>query len=129
VADYRPASPSENKIKRDGAPRALDLVPNPDILASVAAREDAPFTVGFAAETDDVEAHARAKLARKRIDMIAANHVGGELGFNSDDNELTVLWDDGRAPLARASKSELARRLIELVATHYRARRGAGGSA
>jgi len=129
VADYRPASPSENKIKRDGAPRALDLVPNPDILASVAARADAPFTVGFAAETDDVEAHARAKLERKRLDMIAANHVGGELGFNSDDNELTVLWHDGRAPLSRAAKSELARRLIELIATRYRASRGAGSSA
>jgi len=129
VADYRPASPSQNKIKRDGAPRALELVPNPDILASVAAREDAPFTVGFAAETDDVEAHARTKLTRKRIDMIAANHVGGELGFDSDDNELTVLWNGGRAPLARAAKPELARRLIELVATRYRASRGADASA
>lgn len=129
VADYRPASASENKIKRDGATRTLELVPNPDILANVAARDDAPFTVGFAAETNDVEAYARAKLERKRIDMIAANHVGGELGFDSDDNELTVLWNNGRAPLARASKPALARQLIELVATRYRASRGTGGSA
>ena len=129
VADYRPASASDSKIKRDGATRTLELVPNPDILASVAARDDAPFTVGFAAETNDVEAYARAKLERKRIDMIAANHVGGELGFDSDDNELTVLWNDGRAPLARASKPALARQLVELVATRYRASRGSGGSA
>ncbi|MEQ8662487.1 MAG: bifunctional phosphopantothenoylcysteine decarboxylase/phosphopantothenate--cysteine ligase CoaBC [Gammaproteobacteria bacterium] len=121
VADYRPATPSDAKLKRDGAPRTLELVPNPDILASVAARDDAPFTVGFAAETHDVETYARAKLVRKGIDMIAANQVGGGLGFDSDDNELVVLWADGRVPLARAAKPLLARQLVELIATRYRA--------
>ena len=128
VADYRPAAASEAKLKRDGAPRALELVPNPDILATVAARADAPFTVGFAAETHDVEAHARDKLARKRIDLIAANEVGGELGFDSEDNTLLVLWAGGREALPRAPKAILARQLLELVATRYHASRGGGAA-
>ncbi|MEQ8233974.1 MAG: bifunctional phosphopantothenoylcysteine decarboxylase/phosphopantothenate--cysteine ligase CoaBC, partial [Gammaproteobacteria bacterium] len=129
VADYRPAAASEAKLKRDGSPRTLELLPNPDILATVAARADAPFTVGFAAETHDVETYARAKLARKRIDMIAANQVGNGLAFDTDDNELLVLWPDGQAALARASKAVLAHQLIDLVAARFLARRDGGESA
>lgn len=130
VADYRPAQAVSGKIKRDGAPRTLELVPNPDILATVAAATDAPFTVGFAAETEDVEAYARAKLERKGIDMIAANLVGaGNLGFNSDDNELLVLWRGGRSELALAPKTRLARHLVALVAERFAARAAVAGNA
>ncbi|MGE0485100.1 MAG: bifunctional phosphopantothenoylcysteine decarboxylase/phosphopantothenate--cysteine ligase CoaBC [Gammaproteobacteria bacterium] len=123
VADYRPAQATAGKIKRDGATRTLELVPNPDILATVAASTPAPFTVGFAAETHDLEAYARGKLERKGIDLIAANLVGtGDIGFNSDDNELLVLWRDGRRLLERAPKTRLARALVELVAERYAAR-------
>lgn len=127
VADYRPASAEAQKIKRSGDDLVLTLKPNPDILAAVAAREDAPFTVGFAAETNDVAKHARDKLERKRVDLIAANAVGpGDVGFNSDDNELTVFWAGGSEHLGRASKQALARRLVALVAARYRGRAGAG---
>lgn len=117
VADYRPAEVAKEKRKRDGAPMSIELVPNPDILAGVAGRRDPPFTVGFAAETESVEAHALAKLEAKRINMIAANRVGEPgLGFNSDDNALHVFWRGGEQQLARAPKPRLARELIALVA-------------
>lgn len=119
VADYRVEQVPEHKIKRDGRPLTLQLIPNPDILAAVAAAQSPPFTVGFAAETENLVEHAKQKLARKRIDMIAANQVGVNLGFNTDDNELTVIWTDGQHQLARASKDQLARQLIELVAQRF----------
>jgi phosphopantothenoylcysteine decarboxylase / phosphopantothenate---cysteine ligase len=125
VADYRPAHPVAAKLKRDGQARQLELVPNPDILATVAARPAPPFTVGFAAETEAMEAHARSKLERKAVDMVAANLVGGaELGFNSDDNELLVIWREGKRLLARAPKSRLARELMQLIAERHAAVRG-----
>lgn len=117
VADYRAAEAAAQKIKRDGSPLTLSLVPNEDILARVAALNDGPFTVGFAAETEALEANARAKLERKGLDMIAANLVAGEhTVFNSDDNELLVLWRDGGQLLARAPKTRIARQLIDLIA-------------
>ncbi len=123
VADYRPAQAAAAKLKRDGRDLEVRFVPNPDILAEVAASPSAPFTVGFAAETHEVEKHAREKLARKRIDMIAANAVGGsDSAFHGDDNALTVIWHDGEQHLERAPKTRLARRLVELVAARYRAR-------
>jgi phosphopantothenoylcysteine decarboxylase/phosphopantothenate--cysteine ligase len=82
----------------------------------VAALDPRPFVVGFAAETQKVEEHARAKLERKRLDMIAANRVGDGLAFDRDDNALTVLWNGGREELATAGKVELARRLVALIA-------------
>lgn len=130
VADYRLQSVPEQKIKRQNARLELRLIKNPDILAEVAALKDAPFTVGFAAETEALKVNAMAKLGRKKLDMIAANRVGegpaGEgLGFESAHNALTVLWQEGREELAEAPKEKLARHLIHLIAERYRAKNGA----
>lgn len=120
VADYRPEHPSVGKIKRNSNALDLHLVPNADILAAVAASANAPFTVGFAAETDNIVTNAQRKLEGKQIDMIAANVVGSaEVGFNSDDNALTVLWRDGSVQLERASKNDIARRLLTLIADRF----------
>ncbi|MHA6205602.1 bifunctional phosphopantothenoylcysteine decarboxylase/phosphopantothenate--cysteine ligase CoaBC [Dyella soli] len=122
VGDYRPAAVAEHKIKKhDGAALVLDLAENPDILGTLAAQTVRPFLVGFAAETHDVERYARDKLQRKGLDMIAANQVGGGLGFEAADNALTLYWPDGSAELARASKTELAHQLMARVAERYRA--------
>jgi len=124
VSDYRPQTASAQKIKRSAAEMDLPLVRSPDTLASVAALAKAPFTVGFAAETNDVAAHAREKLEKKRIDMIAANRVGPDCGFDRETNALTVYWPGGgEAALGDGSKPMLARRLIELIAERYRAAR------
>jgi len=124
VADYRPQSASAQKIKRSAAEMDLALVRSPDTLASVAALAKAPFTVGFAAETNDVAVHAREKLEKKRVDMIAANRVGPDCGFDRETNALTVYWPGGgEAALGDGSKPMLARRLVELIAERYRAAR------
>ena len=126
VSDYRPRDAAEQKIKRSAAEMELALVRSPDTLASVAALPRAPFTVGFAAETHDVAAHARDKLERKRIDMIAANQVGPDCGFDQETNALTVFWTGGgELALGEGGKLQLARRLIEVVAERYRAARAA----
>jgi phosphopantothenoylcysteine decarboxylase/phosphopantothenate--cysteine ligase len=120
VADYRPAAPAPGKIKKTEERLALELVRNPDILAEVAALDGAPFTVGFAAETERLAELAEAKRRAKRLDMIAANLVGGaESGFEADDNALTVLWEGGGETLARAPKPELARALVAIIATRF----------
>ncbi|WP_445145470.1 bifunctional phosphopantothenoylcysteine decarboxylase/phosphopantothenate--cysteine ligase CoaBC [Dyella sp. Tek66A03] len=122
VGDYRPASVASQKIKKhDGAALVLNLAENPDILATLAAQTVRPFLVGFAAETHDVEQYARDKLQRKGLDMIAANQVGGGLGFEAADNALTLYWPDGVAELGRTSKTELAHQLVAKVAERYRA--------
>ena len=122
VADYRPARVAEQKIKKGDGPRSVDLVRTPDIVAAVAAMDDGPFTVGFAAETESVRAHAQDKLERKGLDMIAANRVGlPDRGFASDRNALSVLWRGGARELPLAPKAELARSLVALVAERYRA--------
>ncbi|MFC4525527.1 bifunctional phosphopantothenoylcysteine decarboxylase/phosphopantothenate--cysteine ligase CoaBC [Dyella halodurans] len=122
VGDYRPASVANQKIKKhDGAALVLHLAENPDILASLAAQTVRPFLVGFAAETHDVEQYARDKLQRKGLDMIAANQVGGGLGFEAADNALTLYWPEGVAELGRTSKTELAHQLVAKVAERYRA--------
>ena len=124
VADYRPQNASAQKIKRSAAEMDLALVRSPDTLASVSALKKAPFTVGFAAETNDVATHAREKLEKKRIDMIAANRVGPDCGFDRETNALTVYWPGGgEAALGDGSKPMLARRLVELIAERYRAAR------
>ena len=126
VADYRPADPADSKIKKDATGLTLHLVRNPDILAEVAALTPAPFTVGFAAETDQVEDYARGKLAAKRLDMIAANLVGGsEGGFERDDNALMVFWPNGRRDLPMMDKRQLARELAALIAERYQERHAA----
>ena len=124
VADYRPRDAAEQKIKRSAAEMELALVRSPDTLASIAALPRPPFTVGFAAETHDVAAHARDKLERKRIDMIAANQVGPDCGFDRETNALTVYWPGGgELALGEGGKGQLARRLVDIVAERYRAAR------
>jgi phosphopantothenoylcysteine decarboxylase / phosphopantothenate---cysteine ligase len=120
VADYRPAEPAGNKIKKGADVLNVRLVRNPDILAEVAALPTPPFTLGFAAETDEVEQYARGKLVDKRLDMIAANRVGGEAGgFERAENALLVLWNGGQRELPMMSKVELARALATLLAERY----------
>ncbi len=118
VADFRPQARSDSKIKKRGdGGLTLELVQNPDILAQVAARQERPFVVGFAAETHDVERYARDKLERKRLDMIAANRVGEEgCGFDADCNALEVLWPQGRASIGKAGKAQVARELLAVIA-------------
>ncbi|MSQ66809.1 MAG: bifunctional phosphopantothenoylcysteine decarboxylase/phosphopantothenate--cysteine ligase CoaBC [Gammaproteobacteria bacterium] len=123
VADYTLATPAAHKIKKSTAALTLALVATEDILAHVAARPDAPFTVGFAAETERLEHHARAKLEAKSLDLIAANLVGVPgIGFDSDENQLSVFWRQGERQLGPASKQALAGTLIALIAERYRAK-------
>jgi phosphopantothenoylcysteine decarboxylase/phosphopantothenate--cysteine ligase len=120
VADYRLAEVATQKIKKSNESMALHLVRNPDIVAAVAAQPNRPFTVGFAAETQDVAYYAQDKLTRKGLDMIAANDVSNpEQGFNSDNNALQVFWLGGQQTLPLADKHELAEHLIQLIATRY----------
>jgi phosphopantothenoylcysteine decarboxylase/phosphopantothenate--cysteine ligase len=122
VADYRPDAPAASKIKKDAAALSLSLVRNPDILAEVAALPDAPFTVGFAAETDNLESYAAAKLEAKGLDLVAANLVGAERGgFGADDNALVVLWRGGRRAFPLMPKPRLGMELATLIAERYRA--------
>ncbi|HEV7444411.1 MAG TPA: bifunctional phosphopantothenoylcysteine decarboxylase/phosphopantothenate--cysteine ligase CoaBC [Steroidobacteraceae bacterium] len=123
VADYRPAAAAEQKIKKTSDRMDLSMERTADVLATVAARPNRPFVVGFAAETESVEQHARAKLLKKNLDMIAANEVGHDKAFDCEDNQLIVLWRAGRRDLARASKLTLARQLVALIAESYLAAR------
>jgi phosphopantothenoylcysteine decarboxylase/phosphopantothenate--cysteine ligase len=116
VADYQPVKAAKQKIKKDGGAIKLDLELAPDIVKSVADMAKRPLVVGFAAETNDVEQNARAKLKRKNLDMIAANQVGEGLAFDCEDNALTVLWPGGKLEVARAPKLQVARELIALIA-------------
>ncbi|MEW5010673.1 MAG: bifunctional phosphopantothenoylcysteine decarboxylase/phosphopantothenate--cysteine ligase CoaBC [Cycloclasticus sp.] len=120
VADYTPAEIIDNKIKKKSAQMQLNLVKTIDVVATVAALPDAPFCVGFAAETDDLEAYAKGKLVNKSLDMIAANWVGREQGgFNSDENALSVYWDSGEQQLSSMPKPALAQQLVALIAKRY----------
>jgi phosphopantothenoylcysteine decarboxylase/phosphopantothenate--cysteine ligase len=117
VADYRPARVEEQKIKKGAEQITLQLIRNPDIVAAVAAHENRPFTVGFAAETNDVLNYARDKMQRKGLDMIVANDVSDpSIGFNSDQNEATVLWHGGEQALERTGKDAIAQQLVTLIA-------------
>ncbi|MEX2523318.1 MAG: bifunctional phosphopantothenoylcysteine decarboxylase/phosphopantothenate--cysteine ligase CoaBC [Gammaproteobacteria bacterium] len=122
VADYHSGRIMDQKIKKKDRTITLTLEKNPDILAEVAALQKAPFTVGFAAETEDVESNARGKLTDKKLDMIAANQVGPDLGFDSDENALQVYWRGGGVSLEKSSKDKLARRLVRVIAEQYYAR-------
>jgi phosphopantothenoylcysteine decarboxylase/phosphopantothenate--cysteine ligase len=119
VSDYRPREVAAGKIKKSAPDMTLLLERNPDILAAVAAIPGGPFTVGFAAETEDVEIHAAEKRRIKGLDMIAANEVGAGKGFEVGDNALHVIWDGGSRRLARTRKDRLARQLLAVVATRY----------
>jgi phosphopantothenoylcysteine decarboxylase/phosphopantothenate--cysteine ligase len=119
VSDYRPVQVSSEKIKKTSDSLLLALSRTPDILATVAAGSPRPFVVGFAAETQNVERNALAKLEGKRLEMIAANQVGDNLAFDCDENALTVYWPGGRRELARASKREVATGLVNVIAERF----------
>ncbi len=119
VADYRAASVASNKIKKQEKDdtMTLELRKNPDIIAAVAALPAPPLTVGFAAETCDLETHARQKLDRKGLDAVIANDVSrGDIGFNSDDNQVLLMTREGADWLPLMSKQQLARELIARLA-------------
>ena len=121
VADYRPANPAEQKIKKTSDRLHLDMERTVDILATVAGRAARPFVVGFAAETESVEQNARTKLLRKNLDMIAANEVSHTKGFDCEDNHLVLLWRNARQDLGSGPKLALARELVRLIAETYTA--------
>lgn len=114
VADYRPEASAEHKVKKSGDAMTLTLVPNPDILAEVAGRPDAPFCVGFAAESRDLDAYAEGKRQAKRLQMVVGNLVQDGLG--TDDNQVVLYDADGRHPLPRATKTALAGMIVNAVA-------------
>ena len=118
VADYRIAKPHAQKMKKGEGALTLELIPNPDILAGVAARPDAPFCVGFAAESERLHAHASEKRQRKNIPLLAANLAQHAIG--SDDNELILFDDTGEHVLPRAGKLTQARALLRHAAKLYR---------
>ncbi|MCW8972629.1 MAG: bifunctional phosphopantothenoylcysteine decarboxylase/phosphopantothenate--cysteine ligase CoaBC [Gammaproteobacteria bacterium] len=131
VADYRPREVAEEKIKKQAPQLSVALQRTPDILATVAALENRPFTVGFAAETEQLERHARAKLEAKGLDMIAANWVGeraGDGGFNSENNALELYWPGGGESLPSGDKMTLARTLMRRVVERYKKTNGADKS-
>ena len=121
VADYRPANVEEQKIKKHNDAMRIELVRNPDIVSAVASHPKRPFTVGFAAETQDVVSYARDKLQRKKLDLIVANDVSdSRIGFNTDDNRVTVIGADTEQHIEQMSKRQLARQLIALIAQQHR---------
>jgi len=119
VADYSLENISQQKIKKMNDSFELKLKKNPDILSEVSALQNAPFSVGFAAETENLEANAQAKLQSKNLDMIAANLVGDGQGFDVETNALSIFWKNGQKQLEQAPKTKLARRLINLIADQY----------
>ena len=120
VADYRAGEVATQKIKKQGDELTLTLVKNPDVIAAVANIEkNRPYTVGFAAETQNVESYAKGKLVNKNLDMICANDVSQSgLGFNSDQNALTLYWQNKQLELPVSSKSTIALKVIEQLAKH-----------
>lgn len=117
VADYRPGRAADQKIKKGPASLELKLVSTPDIVGEVAAMDNRPFTVGFAAETTNLREHAQEKLSRKRLDMIAANRVGQDgFGFESENNELLILAPGSEKDLGKGTKRQLAQLLVAEVA-------------
>ena len=122
VADYRSADLQTQKIKKQGDEMTLILVKNPDIIADVAGLNGSrPFTVGFAAETQNVADYARKKLANKKLDMICANDVSNQaIGFNSDHNALTVYWSNGQQDLGLHSKEALSLSIMNLISSRLK---------
>ncbi len=120
VADYRPQTVQTSKIKKNDDRLTLELVKNPDILSWVATQSPRPFTVGFAAETDQPIEHARNKRRNKGLDLIAVNQVGEALNpFGSDENQLVLIGQNEEIDLGRKSKAQLAIDLIETIAKKY----------
>jgi len=118
VADYRPAEMASDKIKKSSDTMQLNLVKNPDILATLSLSEARPFCVGFAAETQNLEAYAKKKLEAKKLDLIFANNAAAT--FNSESSLATAYWQDGEFAFPQSSKANLAREMITLIAARYR---------
>ena len=117
VADYRPMQSNEQKIKKSDQELTLTFIKNPDILSDVAHLPQPPFTLGFAAETQNIREYALSKLQAKKLNMIAANDVSdSNIGFNSEQNALSVFWPQGEKTLAMNDKYQLALQLMQLVA-------------
>jgi phosphopantothenoylcysteine decarboxylase/phosphopantothenate--cysteine ligase len=120
VADYRVQQKTNQKIKKSESKLTLTLVKNPDILSDVANLANAPFTLGFAAETQNLREYATDKLQRKKLNMIAANDVSDStIGFNSDQNAFTVFWPNGEKKLDVTDKQLLAKQLMRLLIQRY----------
>lgn len=115
VADYRVDEPAAQKRKKDADEITLTLKRNPDIIAAVAQRKPKPFVVGFAAETENLVAYASAKRVAKGMDLICANPVGDDIGFDRPDNAATLIWADGEEVLGQALKTELAAAIIRRI--------------
>jgi len=118
VADFRPSHYTEQKIKKHGQDIAhIELTLNPDIVASVANAKPKPFTVGFAAETENLDVYAKEKLIKKNLDMVIANDVSdARIGFNSEDNATTIFWEGGQSILPLMSKQQISIKIINLIA-------------
>lgn len=125
VADYRAETIATKKIKKtdDSDELVIKLVKNPDIVANIASlKKGRPFVVGFAAETNNIKAYALKKLTTKNLDLICANDVSDKkIGFNSDQNALTLYWQNGEQTLPLSNKQELAKELLQAVITRYKA--------
>ena len=121
VADYRPSKSKSHKIKKDQESLSIKLTRNPDILATVSALDNRPFCVGFAAETQNLEEYARSKMQRKNLDMIAANLVGKNMGFDTEENALQVYWSNGKKHFPQQNKKQLADQLLSLITERFNA--------
>ena len=119
VADYRPANIPEQKIKKKATASRVELEPTEDILSRVSALKNRPFCVGFAAETENLTAGAQKKRLSKGVELIAANRVGPGTGFDSDENQLLLIWEGGSLELQKDSKTRLARRLLDQIVALY----------
>ena len=123
VADYLPATYHEGKLKKSADDLSIRLAPSIDIMLEVGKLPRRPFTVGFAAETDNLEQYAQEKRLRKNMDMIAANPVGGSnSGFEVETNMLDLYWEDGSKHLELAHKNKIARQLIDEISIHFHQR-------
>ena len=121
VSDYSSEKVDEHKIKKNDEKMSLRLIKSPDILSSVTSLRSHPFCVGFAAETDNIEVYAKEKLIKKELDMIIANKVGSNLGFDSDENSVLVLWNGGSKRYKKQLKISLAKQLVQLISKRYMA--------
>ena len=119
VSDYSSEKVDEHKIKKNDEKMSLRLIKSPDILSSVTRLRSHPFCVGFAAETDNIEVYAKEKLIKKELDMIIANKVGSNLGFDSDENSVLVLWNGGSKRYKKQLKISLAKQLVQLISKRY----------
>jgi len=119
VSDYAPKQMATQKIKKSKSDLSLELEYNPDILFDTSQQYPDLFTVGFAAETENLIQHAEEKLKRKKLDMIIANPVGMNKGFEQDTNQVEIIWQDGQTTLPEQNKQTLAREIMEIITRRY----------